>query len=334
MADLLQPHFILLLAFLLDLAMGDPRWFPHPVRIIGYGITNLEKGIRMAARSARQERIGGVILTTVIVMSTFVLTAFIQGLLLTLPDAVALAVLVILSCTTMALKDLTHSVQQVISAVKAEDIASARQSLGMIVGRDTQGLSEESVLRAALESLSENLSDGVIAPVFYYALGGLPLAMAYKAVNTLDSMVGYKNDKYRYLGWASARLDDIANYIPSRISGLLIVCSAFVISLINGGEAGATARRALSIMLRDSGNHTSPNSGFPEAAMAGAIGIRMGGPSTYGGMTVKKPYIGDERISGKEGYITASVTAMGIVRLSAFLAVGSAVAVLAMRHIP
>ncbi|NTU42219.1 MAG: cobalamin biosynthesis protein CobD [Nitrospirales bacterium] len=332
MEQLLQPHFILLLAFLLDLVMGDPRWFPHPVRIIGYGITAGEKGIRIFARSALQERIGGVILAAVIVTTTFVITSILQTFLLTLPDALALAGLILLSCTTIALKDLTHSVQRVISAVQAEDIASARQSLAMIVGRDTQDLSEEAVLRAALESLSESLSDGVIAPVFYYALGGLPLAMAYKAVNTLDSMVGYKNEKYLNLGWASARLDDIANYIPARISGLLIVCSAFVISLIS--RRPATAGQALSVMFRDGRNHTSPNSGVPEAAMAGAIGIQMGGPSTYGGIVVKKPSIGDARISGKEGYITASVTAMGIVRLSALLAVGMAAAVLSVRNIP
>jgi adenosylcobinamide-phosphate synthase len=161
-----------------------------------------------------------------------------------------------------------------------------------------------------VETLAENLSDGVIAPVFYYVIGGLPLAMAYKAINTLDSMVGYKNATYINFGWASARLDDIANYIPARLTGLLIVLSVFVAMLFKkGASARDAASRSFETMRRDGRNHTSPNSGVPEAAMAGALGIRMGGPSTYGGILVEKPYIGKNE---REDYLAASEDAVRI----------------------
>ena len=164
----------------------------------------------------------------------------------------------------------------------------------MIVGRDTQHLSEEGVLRATVETVAENLSDGIIAPLFYLAVGGLPFAMTYKAVNTLDSMVGYKNDRYLLFGRASARLDDIANFIPARITGLLVVIAVFLLTLAGkAGRPAINARRALTVMLRDGRKHSSPNSGFPEAAVAGGLGVILGGPSTYGGIVIEKPYIGE-----------------------------------------
>ena len=169
----------------------------------------------------------------------------------------------------------------------------------MIVGRDTDDLGEEAVLRACIETVAENLSDGFVAPLFYLAIGGLPLAIGYKAVNTLDSMVGYKNQRYLKFGWAAARLDDIANYIPARITGFSIAAGALVYFLIlppskaRFSHATTAARKALAMMLRDGRNHTSPNSGVPEAAMAGALGVRLGGPATYEGSMVVKPYIGD-----------------------------------------
>ena len=193
----------------------------------------------------------------------------------------------------------------------------------MIVGRDTQNLDEKGVLRAVIETVSENLSDGVIAPLFYLAIGGLPLAIAYKAINTLDSMVGYKNEKYLSFGWAAAKLDDAANFIPARVTGLLVVLASYCYYLLRKpGSALSVARASFQVMKRDGRNHTSPNSGIPEAAMAGALGVRLGGPSTYGGVLVQKPFIGD---AVSEDYRTASEQAVAIVVLAAVIAVLAAV---------
>jgi adenosylcobinamide-phosphate synthase len=242
------------------------------------------------------------------------------------------ALLIYLAGTTIALRELVASAKRVIASAEDGILNDARKHLSMIVGRDTEGLSDQGVFRATVETLAENLSDGVIAPVFYLVLGGLPMAIAYKAVNTLDSMVGYKNEKYIRFGWAAAKLDDVANYIPARLSGLLIVLAAFLISLFRETfHSLSLAHRSLRIMLRDGRNHTSPNSGVPEAAMAGALGVRLGGPSTYGGMTVEKPYIGDERNSD---YLQASKKAMALVSLASVLSVTAAALVLSLRMRP
>jgi adenosylcobinamide-phosphate synthase len=165
-------------------------------------------------------------------------------------------------------------------------VNEARKWLSWIVGRDTDGLDREGILRATLETLAENLSDGVIAPLFYLLIGGVPLALAFKAASTLDSMVGYKNDRYRHFGWASARLDDLWNYIPARLTARLIVGAAWA--------RGWDWRAARRIWLRDGRKYPSPNAGLPQAALAGALGIRLGGPASYGGVRKEKPYLGDD----------------------------------------
>lgn len=286
---------ILISAFLLDLLIGDPRWLPHPVRIMGSAITRAESMLR-SWRGRGREKQAGVVLVVIIVLPIFIFARLAQNVLLSFPSgvfaALGMAVLVYLAATTLALHELINAAQQVITAVEAGDIEDARRKLSMIVGRDTARLPEEGVLRAVIETLAENLSDGFIAPLFYLVIGGLPLAMAYKAVNTLDSMVGYRNERYMDFGWAAAKLDDIANYVPARISGVCIVLAALLISLFrkSRGLFGA-AHASLRIMVRDGGNHFSPNSGVPEAAMAGALGVALGGPSIYGGMLVEKPVI-------------------------------------------
>jgi adenosylcobinamide-phosphate synthase len=185
------------------------------------------------------------------------------------------------------------------------------------------------VLRAAIETVSENLSDGVIAPVFYLVIGGLPLAIAYKAINTLDSMVGYRNEKYLSFGWAAAKLDDAANFIPARLTGIFIVLASFCYYLLRKpGNALSAARASFRVMKRDGRNHTSPNSGIPEAAMAGCLGVRLGGPSTYGGILVQKPFIGDDRTGD---YGSASEQAIGIVLLASCIAALAAVATVWLR---
>ncbi|MBI5847576.1 MAG: cobalamin biosynthesis protein CobD [Nitrospirae bacterium] len=313
----------LILAFILDLAIGDPRWLPHPVRIIGKAILYMEDLLRSFFSGSR-EKAGGVILILLIVLPSALLTYLLcimlreatSGFLLIMSEAL----LIYLVGTTIALRELVSSAKQVIDSIKAGMLDDARQHLSMIVGRDTAELSEDGVLRATIETLAENLSDGVIAPVFYLAIGGLPLAIAYKAINTLDSMVGYKNEKYFRFGWAAARLDDIANYIPSRLSGLLVVISSCIIQ-----RSFSAARYAMNIMFRDSRNHTSPNSGVPEAAMAGALGIRLGGPSTYGGVVIAKPYIGDIR---NIDYLSAARKTGSIVIVASGLSVIAAAVIL------
>jgi adenosylcobinamide-phosphate synthase len=233
-------------------------------------------------------------------------------------------VLAVLIATTIATRELIKSAQAVIKEVNAGNLEIARDRLGMIVGRDTHSLDQKGILKATIETLAENASDGIVAPLFYFALGGLPLAMAYKAVNTLDSMVGYKNEKYKNFGWAAARLDDIANYIPARITGALIVIATFLLGVTE--KPAPHAISSLKIMVRDGRKHSSPNSGVPEAAMAGALGVRLGGPSMYGGILVEKPFIGEDKSEvrsqkseGKDAYLHAAENALSIVRVTSLL---------------
>lgn len=305
---------ILFLAFLLDLLIGDPRWFPHPVRIIGRAINLAENMLRRFCTSAAGEKGAGVILVLLVAgftgLGAFGIQRGITLISVNLSIYLGTALMVWFVATTIATRELIGSVKLVIGSIRSKTFTDARRHLSMIVGRDTQHLSEQDVLRAALETLAENLSDGVIAPLFYLAIGGLPAAMVYKAINTLDSMVGYRNDRYFNFGCAAARLDDAANYIPARITGLFIVLATFITGLFTRGY-GPCERAAFSfhILRRDGGNHTSPNSGVPEAAMAGALGVRMGGPSFYGGKVVEKPYIGEQK---RDDFLEASAEAIKI----------------------
>ena len=327
----MTPARVLILAFLLDLALGDPKWLPHPVRIIGKAIQRSESFLRKRYRTPPEEKRAGVLLVGVIVIPTLVITFAIQETIFrasarTSP-ILGTVLLVYLAATTIAVRGLTDAARVVIRSVKEGQLALARRDLGMIVGRDTENLTGKEVLKAVMETLAENLSDGIIAPVFFYVAGGLPFAMAYKAVNTLDSMVGYKNATYINFGWAAARLDDIANYIPARITGIVIVLSVFVTMMFRRGtSAVGAACRSFETMLRDGKNHTSPNSGVPEAAMAGALGVRMGGPSTYGGILVEKLYIGED---AAEDYLAASCDAVKIAYVTSVIGVGIAAIVLA-----
>lgn len=333
------PPAILIAAFLLDLAIGDPGWLPHPVRIMGGAISKTEIFLRRHFKSPFQEKIGGMLLVFIIIASVFGITFFIcetTSYLLIHPftsasggsplHLIGIIFLVYLTSTTIAVHELINSARAVIEAVTNSSIKSARERLSMIVGRDTHALTEKEILKATMESLAENLSDGVIAPVFYLVVGGLPLAMAYKAINTLDSMVGYRNDRYIHFGWAAARLDDIANYIPARITGILIAISSFLIRLFTHSPIHPFT--SIKTMLRDGSKHRSPNSGIPEAAMAGALGIRMGGPSAYGGIVIEKPYIGNVRT---EDYNRASEQAISIVKASSILGIATAIAVLSLK---
>lgn len=278
---------IIFFAFILDLVLGDPRWFPHPVVFIGRLISTLEYVLRRFIKSKGWELLAGGILAIVVPVSAFLVTYWLIVITSSFSQAAGWLAAVFLGYTTIAARSLYAEPQKVAKLILTGDLPGARKELSCLVGRDTQELDEKGIVRALVETVAENTSDGVIAPLFYLAIGGPPLAMAYKAVNTLDSMVGYKNDKYFYFGRASARLDDVANYIPARLSALLIIVAAFILR--------KDWKNAWRIMLRDGRKHPSPNSGYPEAAMAGAMGIRLGGLSYYGGTPSNKPFIGDEK---------------------------------------
>jgi len=273
---------VILAAVILDLLIGDPRWFPHPVIYVGKLIMVLEKALRSAVRN---ERLGGVLLLVMTVGITCgVAVAFLKGAYAVSPY-LGFSVAVILSWSCLAARSLHRESRLVADALGRGDLATARRHLSFIVGRDTEELDEAEIWRATVETVAENSSDGVIAPLFYLIIGGPPLALAYKAVNTLDSMVGYRNERYKSFGWASARCDDLAYFVPARLTGLLMVVAAPLF--------GFPARNAWQIMRRDGHNHSSPNSGIPEAAVAGALGVRLGGASVYSGTRVEKPTIGD-----------------------------------------
>ena len=269
-------------AVALDMILGDPRRLPHPVVGIGRFITGAEKFLR---RTVPNERFGGIILLSATVGTTFGLAWLIlRGADLLHPLA-GYAVALFLAYTCLAARSLHGESKLVADALTAGDIAGARHLLSRIVGRDTAQLDESEIWRALVETVAENTSDGVIAPLLCLMVGGPILALAYKAVNTLDSMVGYKNERYLRLGWASARCDDLANWLPARLTGLLMVIVAPLIGLSLAG--------AWRIMRRDGRNHSSPNSGIPEAAAAGALGVQLGGTNLYFGKPVEKPTIGD-----------------------------------------
>lgn len=266
------------LAYILDLVLGDPQWFVHPVKIIGALINFLESKLRNDS-PGENLRIKGVILTVVVVGLSVLCPYLFLVIMEKISPLAGTAAWIFLAYTTLATKDLFLHARRIKTKLTAKDLAGARQQLSHIVGRETSGLSESGVVKATVESIAENTNDGVIAPLFYLFLGGPVLAMAYKAVNTLDSMVGYKNEKYLELGWFSAQLDDWANFIPARLTGLLIPVAAFILR--------KDFKNSFKIMMRDGRKHPSPNSGLSEAAMAGALGIKLGGPL--------KPDLGDEK---------------------------------------
>jgi adenosylcobinamide-phosphate synthase len=275
---------LLLSAFLLDLTVGDPRWLPHPVVLMGKFISSGERFL-WSGKTLRDFVSGMVLSLTVIALAVGATCALVYALTF-LPPLIALPLNVGLASTTLATRGLLDAVTRIETPLRSGNLAKARQNLAHIVGRDTSALNQDKVLRAGLESLAENTSDGIVAPLFYLFLGGIPLAMAYKAVNTLDSMIGYRTERYLYFGKFAARLDDVANFIPARLTALLLVIATFLLRL-NAGSA-------FQVLRRDHANHLSPNAGYPEAAMAGALGIRLGGPSVYFGKEVWKPTMGED----------------------------------------
>ncbi len=283
---------VIIAAVALDLIVGDPRWLPHPVVGIGRLISALEKVLRRLIRN--EHTAGALLLVTVVGVTCLLAVVLLTGASAANPY-LGFAVATLLSWTCLAARSLHGESKLVADRLADGDLPGARHYLSRIVGRDTDDLNEQELWRALVETVAENSSDGIIAPLFYLMVGGPVLGLAYKAVNTLDSMVGYKNERYLKFGWASARFDDLANWFPARLTGLLMaVVAPFV---------GLSAARAFTMMVRDGGNHSSPNSGIPEAATAGALGVRLGGTNRYFGKPVDKPTIGDPlRELSRESY--------------------------------
>ncbi len=272
--------------FVLDLLIGDPYFLPHPVRWMGSAITCLEKVLRrIFPVSKGGERAAGAVLAVMLPAASFGIAALLLWLCSFAGWWLTYAVQSVMCYQVLATKSLKVESMKVYRALKVGDIPSARQAVSMIVGRDTQNLDGAGIARAAVETVAENTSDGVVAPLFFLMLGGAPLGLAYKAVNTMDSMVGYKNERYQNFGFVPAKLDDIVNFIPARLSALLMILSAFGLRF--------DGVRAWRIFKRDRYSHASPNSAQTESACAGALGLRLAGDASYFGKIVHKPTIGD-----------------------------------------
>lgn len=283
------------LGFLMDQLFGDPYFLPHPIRGIGWLIAVLEKQLRQGEpqenglRKERAERKDGRVLVIAVLLLTGTVAALILVGAYALYPKIGMVVEAVMIYQILAARCLQVESGKVWKQLKAGNLEAAREAVSMIVGRDTQNLTEEGVAKAAIETVAENTSDGVIAPMLYTALGGPVLGFLYKAVNTMDSMVGYKNDRYLYFGRAAAKLDDAVNYLPARISALLMIAAAAV----SGGSCNV--KEAWRIWRRDNRKHASPNSAQTESVCAGALGIQLAGDASYFGKVVKKPYIGDPK---------------------------------------
>lgn len=272
--------------FILDMIFGDPQGFPHPVRLMGGLISELEKRLLdMENRNPDRELKNGKLLAAAVLLSVsavssavFIAAYFAHPIFGACAEA-------FMTYQILAAKSLKSESMKVFDRLEHDDLSGARKEVSMIVGRDTDNLDAEGVTKAAVETVAENTSDGVVAPMLYCAVGGPVLGLMYKAVNTMDSMIGYKNDKYLYFGRAAAKLDDAANFLPARISAVFMLFSAFI--------GGFDFKNALRIYKRDRLKHSSPNSAHTEAVCAGALGVRLAGDAVYFGKTVKKPFIGE-----------------------------------------
>ena len=272
--------------FVLDALFGDPAWLPHPVVYMGKAISKLEKFLRpRLPKTPQGELLGGAIVVFCLPVGTFLLTGLVCWGAARLHPLLGLAVQMFWCGQALAARGLVQESTNVYKELKKPDLPGARKAVSRIVGRDTAELTAEGVTKAAVETVAENASDGVIAPLLYMLIGGAPLALTYKAINTMDSMLGYKNEKYLYFGRVPAKLDDVANYIPSRLAGLLWVAAA--------AFTHNDAKGAWKIWRRDRRNHASPNSAQTESACAGALGVQLAGPAYYFGQYYPKLTIGD-----------------------------------------
>ena len=277
-----------LIGICIDFMFGDPKWLYHPVQAMGTLILFLEKKLLKDEDSDNKKRAKGALLAIIVVMTTAIITGVVIYIAFYLNYILGIIVMSILSAFTIAGKSLRDAAMDVYVPLSEnpKDIEKARGAVSMIVGRDTKSLDEDGIIKATVETVAENTNDGVICPLFYLILGGPILAFVYKAVSTMDSMIGYKNDKYRFFGTAAAKMDDVLAFIPARISAILMI----FISLLLGYDVFGAFR----IWMRDRYKHESPNSAHCESVVAGALGLKLAGPASYFGKVKDKPYIGDE----------------------------------------
>jgi len=279
----------------LDLLFGDPVSLPHPIRFIGKGIEKVEAVLRASNDSPCLSKMKGLILWLLITVGTYTFYFSLKWFTYRLNFWLGVLAESFVIYQILAIKCLKDETMRVYEALDKADLPSARKWISYLVTRRTDEMTEEDIVKATVETISENIVDGITAPLFFIAIGGAPLGMFYKAANTLDSMVGYKNDRYLHFGWASARLDDVLNFIPARLTGVLIVCVASLF--------GYDGLNAWKILWRDRKNHSSPNSPYSEAPVAGALRIQLGGPATYFGVTKDKPTMGDALVSIERKHI-------------------------------
>jgi adenosylcobinamide-phosphate synthase len=307
--------FRLAAAYVLDLAVGDPEWLPHPVRVIGAAISGGEKLVRRESDDALLEWLKGTLLTLVVVTSSFLSSQILLRRLSRSHPRWRALVETALASTTLATKDLLLEARAVLDRLESGDLQAARTQLSRLVGRHTSHLSETEICRALVETLAESTCDGIAAPLFWLAIGGVPSALAYKAINTLDSMIGHCDSQYRHFGNFAARLDDVANFLPARLSALSIVGASLIL--------GADAQSACQVWLRDGSKHASPNAGQSEAAMAGALGVRLGGANVYEGEPIEAPQLCAE---GRPSRRTDVELAIRITATASLLAFGACLA--------
>lgn len=282
---------MVLLGFALDAILGDPPTWPHPVKLMGDLIAILTTWLNKPTYAHGLRKLFGLVIWLVIVVGSFSVVLGILGGISIIPGLSGWVISIIqfvvgtyICYTCLSIKGLAVESHKIMQSLDAGNLKKARKQVGMIVGRDTQNLSADEVCKATIETIAENTSDGVIAPLFYLLLGGPALGIAYKAVNTLDSMIGYKNEKYSDIGLGSAKIDDIVGYIPARLTWLFLLAACMLL--------GYDTQQAYSVGIHDRKNHRSPNSGFSESVMAGALKLKLGGPHYYFGELVDKPYIG------------------------------------------
>ncbi len=307
----------LLIAFLLDAVIGDPKWLPHPVKAIGFIISRAETVTR---RFTGNGYVSGILTVTVTVGSSWFVVWLSLRLCAHLSPLLKAVVEITWLYLGIAARGLAEAGIKVYHALRRGSLSEARLYVGEIVGRDTDRLDEKGVSQAAIESVAENTVDGILSPLFFALLGGAPLLWAFKAVSTCDSMIGYKNERYLRFGSLGARLDDVANYIPARLCLLLFPAAAWL--------CRASPRSSWLVARRDRKNHASPNAGIPEAAMAGALKVRLGGPAWYGGELEEKPFFGFEFSDPGQAHISRAVVIMWTVSIL-FLFLG-----LALRFLP
>ena len=291
-------HFMAFLAgVLLDLLIGDPHFLPHPVRAIGRLISFLERKLLGGAqlpkdRDRRGEKRKGILLWFAVILATAAVSGAVLWICFRIHPYAGGIAEAVMTCYILASGSLRRESMKVAAGLDSSDLAGARSALAMIVGRDTDRLGEADIIKAAVETVAENTTDGVIAPLLFTAIGGPVAGIVYKAASTMDSMLGYRNDRYEAFGFMAARMDDVLNYLPARISAVLMILFSFIAGRFSGFYNG---RDAFRIWVRDRYAHKSPNSAQTESVCAGALGLRLGGTHTYGGVPVEKPTIGDEK---------------------------------------